>query len=89
MAYVNSASRETLLSDVVVIGDTLLQAEFHDLSVLIIPSERFFMGSDAAAYPAHECIRLSVAASNEALTEGIAIIGRVVKSLYRQEYTCS
>ena len=50
---------------------------------LIIPSEHFFVGLDTANYRhAHECIRMSIAQSDEVLQKGIAAIGEVVREAY-------
>ncbi len=50
---------------------------------LIIPSEHFFVGIDTKHYRhAHECIRMSIAQSDETLQKGIACIGEVVRDLY-------
>lgn len=50
---------------------------------LIIPSEHFFVGLDTADYRhAHECIRMSIAQSDEVLHKGIAAIGEVVREVY-------
>lgn len=51
---------------------------------LIIPSEHFFVGIDTKHYRhAHECIRLSVAQSDDILTKGIEMIGKVARQLYQ------
>lgn len=56
-----------------------------DKGTLIIPSLHFFVGIDTDHYRhAHECIRLSVAQTDEVLTAGIGMIGEVVKGLYQQ-----
>ena len=50
---------------------------------LIIPSEHFFVGMDTEHYRhAHECIRMSIAQSDEVLQQGIAAIGAVVREVY-------
>lgn len=50
---------------------------------LIIPSEHFFVGLDTAHYHhAHECIRMSIAQSDDILARGIADIGVEVRALY-------
>ncbi|WP_367104762.1 valine--pyruvate transaminase [uncultured Psychrobacter sp.] len=50
---------------------------------LIVPSEYFFPGVDVSDYRhAHECIRMSIAADEDTLTKGIAVIGEVVRELY-------
>ena len=50
---------------------------------LIIPGEHFFVGLDTADYHhAHECIRMSIAQSDEVLQKGIAAIGEVVREVY-------
>lgn len=52
---------------------------------LIIPSEHFFVGIDTKDFcHAHECIRMSIAQSDEVLEKGIDMIGRVVRELYEQ-----
>ena len=51
---------------------------------LIIPSEHFFVGVDTENFKhAHECIRLSIAQDDETLKKGIAIIGEVVREVYK------
>ena len=50
---------------------------------LIVPSEYFFPGVDVSDYQhAHECIRMSIAADEQTLRDGIAVIGEVVRELY-------
>ncbi|WP_201603959.1 valine--pyruvate transaminase [Psychrobacter submarinus] len=50
---------------------------------LIVPSEYFFPGVDISDYKhAHECIRMSIAADEQTLRDGIAVIGEVVRGLY-------
>ena len=50
---------------------------------LIVPSEYFFPGVDVTDYKhAHECIRMSIAADEQTLIDGIAMIGEVVRGLY-------
>ena len=50
---------------------------------LIVPSEDFFPGVDISDYKhAHECIRMSIAADEQTLIDGIAVIGEVVRGLY-------
>jgi len=50
---------------------------------LIVPSEYFFPGIDVSDYKhAHECIRMSIAADEDTLEKGIAVIGEVVRELY-------
>lgn len=50
---------------------------------LIVPSQYFFPGVDVENYQhAHECIRMSIAADEQTLIEGIAVIGDVVRALY-------
>ncbi|MGP4789502.1 valine--pyruvate transaminase [Psychrobacter sp. 1Y11] len=53
---------------------------------LIVPSEYFFPGVDVSDYRhAHECIRMSIAADEDTLEKGIAVIGEVVRGLYDGE----
>ncbi|TWV80828.1 valine--pyruvate transaminase [Moraxella sp. VT-16-12] len=60
-----------------------LYERLKEQGTLIIPSRHFFVGIDTTQYcHAHECIRLSVAQSDEVLTAGIAMIGEVVRSVY-------
>lgn len=50
---------------------------------LIVPSQHFFPGVDVTQYPhAHECIRMSIAADEQTLIDGIKVIGEVVCALY-------
>ena len=50
---------------------------------LIVPSKYFFPGVDVDNYQhAHECIRMSIAADEQTLIEGIKVIGEVVRGLY-------
>ncbi|WP_367109345.1 valine--pyruvate transaminase [uncultured Psychrobacter sp.] len=54
-----------------------------DKGTLIVPSEYFFPGIDVSDYKhAHECIRMSIAADEDTLEKGIAVIGEVVRGLY-------
>lgn len=65
------------------ISSQVLYERLKEKGTLIIPSEHFFVGMDTTHYRhAHECIRLSVAQSDEVLTKGIRTIGQVVKALY-------
>lgn len=50
---------------------------------LIIPGEHFFVGVDISEFRhAHECIRMSIAQSDEVLEQGIAVIAQTVKEAY-------
>ncbi len=50
---------------------------------LIVPSQYFFPGVEVDNYKhAHECIRMSIAADEDTLKKGIAVIGEVVRGLY-------
>ena len=50
---------------------------------LIVPSQYFFPGVDVDNYPhAHECIRMSIAADEQTLIDGIKVIGEVIRELY-------
>ncbi|MBP2279711.1 valine--pyruvate aminotransferase [Psychrobacter sp. PL19] len=50
---------------------------------LIVPSQYFFPGIDVDNYKhAHECIRMSIAADEQTLIDGIKVIGDVVRELY-------
>ncbi|MDO5768626.1 MAG: valine--pyruvate transaminase [Psychrobacter sp.] len=62
-------------------------AELYDRlkekATLIVPSEYFYPGLDTKDFRhAHECIRMSIAADDHALSSGIKIIGEVVRELY-------
>ncbi|WP_288999005.1 valine--pyruvate transaminase [uncultured Psychrobacter sp.] len=61
--------------------------ELYDIlkekGTLIVPSQYFFPGVDISDYKhAHECIRMSIAADEQTLIDGIAVIGEVVRKLY-------
>ncbi|MGP5221692.1 valine--pyruvate transaminase [Psychrobacter celer] len=61
--------------------------ELYDIlkekGTLIVPSQYFFPGVDVSDYQhAHECIRMSIAADEDTLAKGIAVIGEVVRGLY-------
>ncbi len=61
--------------------------ELYDIlkekGTLIVPSQYFFPGVDISDYKhAHECIRMSIAADEQTLIDGIAVIGEVVRGLY-------
>ncbi|MBO1531045.1 valine--pyruvate transaminase [Psychrobacter sp. F1192] len=61
--------------------------ELYDIlkekGTLIVPSQFFFPGVDVDNYKhAHECIRMSIAADEDTLKKGIAVIGEVVRELY-------
>ncbi|AWT48157.1 valine--pyruvate transaminase [Psychrobacter sp. YP14] len=65
------------------ISTTELYELLKQKATLIVPSEHFFPGLDISDYPhAHQCIRMSIAASDETLASGIKVIGEVVRSLY-------
>ncbi|MDO4222777.1 MAG: aminotransferase class I/II-fold pyridoxal phosphate-dependent enzyme, partial [Acinetobacter sp.] len=50
---------------------------------LVIPSEKFFVGIDTSDFRhAHECIRMSIAQSDDVLQKGIATISDVVHDVY-------
>ena len=50
---------------------------------LIVPSKYFFPGVDVDNYQhAHECIRMSIAADEQTLIDGIKVISEVVRGLY-------
>ncbi|WP_105244406.1 valine--pyruvate transaminase [Psychrobacter sp. Marseille-P5312] len=64
--------------------------ELYDIlkekGTLIVPSQYFFPGVDVSDYQhAHECIRMSIAADEDTLAKGIAVIGEVVRKLYDDE----
>ena len=64
--------------------DTLeLYEILKEAGTLIVPSQYFFPGVDVDNYKhAHECIRMSIAADEQTLIEGIRVIGEVVRGLY-------
>ncbi len=65
------------------ISTTELYERLKQKATLIVPSEHFYPGLDTTTYPhAHECIRMSIAASDETLAAGIKVIGAVVRALY-------
>jgi len=60
-----------------------LYERLKEKGTLIVPSEYFFPGVDVSDYQhAHECIRMSIAADEQTLTDGIKAIGEVVRELY-------
>ncbi|MGM8898235.1 MULTISPECIES: valine--pyruvate transaminase [unclassified Psychrobacter] len=60
-----------------------LYERLKEKGTLIVPSEYFFPGVDVNDYQhAHECIRMSIAADEDTLEKGIAVIGEVVRELY-------
>ncbi len=65
------------------ISTSKLYETLKEKGTLIVPSEYFFPGVDISDYQhAHECIRMSIAADEQTLTDGIAVIGEVVRGLY-------
>lgn len=65
------------------ISTTELYDRLKEKATLIVPSEHFYPGLDTTNYPhAHQCIRMSIAASDETLESGIKVIGEVVRELY-------
>ncbi|WP_201587282.1 valine--pyruvate transaminase [Psychrobacter jeotgali] len=60
-----------------------LYERLKEKGTLIVPSKYFFPGVDVDNYKhAHECIRMSIAADEDTLTKGIAVIGEVIRELY-------
>ena len=65
------------------ISTSELYETLKEKGTLIVPSEYFFPGVDISDYKhAHECIRMSIAADEDTLTKGIAVIGEVVRGIY-------
>lgn len=65
------------------ISTTELYDRLKQKATLIVPSEHFYPGLDTTDYPhAHQCVRMSIAASDETLKAGIKVIGEVVRELY-------
>jgi valine--pyruvate aminotransferase len=65
------------------ISTSELYETLKEKGTLIVPSEYFFPGVDVSDYQhAHECIRMSIAADEQTLTDGIRVIGEVVRGLY-------
>ena len=65
------------------ISTSELYETLKEKGTLIVPSEYFFPGVDVSDYQhAHECIRMSIAADEDTLAKGIAVIGEVVRKLY-------
>lgn len=63
-----------------------LYERLKEKGTLIVPSEYFFPGVDITNYPhAHECIRMSIAADEQTLIDGIQVIGEVVRALYDEK----
>ena len=68
------------------ISTTELYERLKAKSTLVVPSEHFFPGLDISDYPhAHECVRMSIAATDDTLKNGIAVIGEVVRDLYAED----
>ncbi|MGO2301328.1 MULTISPECIES: valine--pyruvate transaminase [unclassified Psychrobacter] len=60
-----------------------LYERLKEKGTLIVPSQYFFPGVDVSDYQhAHECVRMSIAADEQTLTDGIKAIGEVVRELY-------
>ncbi|WP_201528393.1 valine--pyruvate transaminase [Psychrobacter frigidicola] len=60
-----------------------LYERLKEKGTLIVPSKYFFPGVDVVNYPhAHQCIRMSIAADEQTLIDGIKVIGEVVRELY-------
>ncbi len=60
-----------------------LYETLKEKGTLIVPSQYFFPGVDITNYQhAHECIRMSIAADEQTLIDGIKVIGDVVRGLY-------
>ena len=60
-----------------------LYERLKEKGTLIVPSQYFFPGVDVSDYQhAHECIRMSIAADEDTLAKGIAVIGEVMRGLY-------
>ncbi|MGP4951978.1 valine--pyruvate transaminase [Psychrobacter sp. T6-1] len=60
-----------------------LYERLKEKGTLIVPSQYFFPGVDVDNYKhAHECIRMSIAADEDTLEKGIAVIGEVVRGIY-------
>ena len=65
------------------ISTSELYETLKEKGTLIVPSEYFFPGVDISDYKhAHECIRMSIAADEQTLRDGIAVIGEVVRGIY-------
>ena len=65
------------------ISTSELYERLKEKGTIIVPSEYFFPGVDVRDYQhAHECIRMSIAADEQTLIDGIAVIGEVVRGLY-------
>nr|WP_317200691.1 valine--pyruvate transaminase [uncultured Psychrobacter sp.] len=65
------------------ISTSELYETLKEKGTLIVPSEYFFPGVDISDYKhAHECIRMSIAADEQTLIDGIAVIGEVVRGIY-------
>ncbi|MDN6275678.1 valine--pyruvate transaminase [Psychrobacter sp.] len=60
-----------------------LYERLKEKGTLIVPSQYFFPGVDVSDYQhAHECVRMSIAADEQTLKDGIRVIGEVVRELY-------
>lgn len=67
------------------VSTQILYQKLKEQGTLIIPSEHFFVGMDSTHYRhAHECIRLSIAQSDEILQNGIQTIAAVARDLYQK-----
>lgn len=64
------------------VDDIALYNEIKKERVFVVPGSFFFPATDAAWKHKHECVRISLTASDEEITKGIAAIARVVARLY-------
>ena len=66
------------------VGDVELYDEIKKERVFVVPGSFFFPGVDDGWKHKHECVRISLTASDEEITKGAAAIARVVARLYER-----
>lgn len=65
------------------IGCRDLYRRLKDANLVVVPGEYFFFGLDTSDWPhSHQCIRVSFTQSEEIVSEGFRILGKVIRDLY-------